>query len=139
MPLMALTEFNGLNDASRLAQTILDLMPDTAVIVLDRDMRIVLMEGEVYAKHGYDVTHLVGREVRDVIPAPAWARLGKHWIAAVAGEPCTVDWTSADELRDYWLHFAPLRTKAGVLVGAISVAQDITCLLYTSPSPRDRS
>ena len=126
MPLMALTEFNGLDDAPRLAQTILGLMPDTAVIVLDRDLRVVLLEGDVYARHGYDVTGLAGRDVRDVIPASAWSRLGEHWIAALAGEPCTLDWASADERRDYWLHFAPLRTKAGELIGAISVAQDIT-------------
>ncbi|MEA2312798.1 MAG: hypothetical protein QOE28_2766 [Solirubrobacteraceae bacterium] len=126
MPLMALTEFDGLDDAPRLAETILGLMPDTAVMVLDRDLRIVLMEGDVYARHGYDVKLFVGRDVRDVIPAPAWARLGEHWIAAVAGKPFTLDWPSADERRDYWLHFAPLRTKAGELVGAISVAHDIT-------------
>ena len=126
MPLMALTEFNGLDDAARLGQTILGLMPGTAVIVLDCDLRIVLMEGDVYAKHGYDVTHFTGRDLRDVIPAPTWSRLGEHWMAALAGEPRTLDWASADERRDYWLHFAPLRTKAGELVGAISVAQDIT-------------
>jgi PAS domain S-box-containing protein len=126
MPLMALTEFDGLDDAPRLAQTILGLMPDTAVMVLDRGLRIVLMEGDVYARHGYDVKLFLGRDVRDVIPAPAWARLGKHWIAGMAGEPHTLDWASADERRNYWLHFAPLRTKAGELVGAISVAQDIT-------------
>jgi PAS domain S-box-containing protein len=126
MPLMALTEFDGLEDAPRLAQTILGLMPDTAVMMLDCDLRIVLIEGDVYARHGYDVGLFVGRGVRDVIPALAWARLGEHWIAAVAGEPRTLDWASVDERRDYWLHFAPLRTKAGELVGAISVAQDIT-------------
>jgi PAS domain S-box-containing protein len=126
MPLMALAEFNELDDAPRLAQTILGLMPDTAVIVLDRDLRIVLMEGEVYARHGYEVKPFIGRDVRDVIPAAAWSGLGEHWIAAVAGEPRTVDWASVDQRRDYWLHFAPLRSKAGDLVGAVSVAQDIT-------------
>ena len=126
MPLMALAEFNGLDDAPRLAQTILGLMPDTAVIVLDRDLRIVLMEGDVYARHGYEVGPLLGRDVREVIPAPAWSALREHWSAAIAGQPRTLDWASADERRDYWLHFAPLRTKAGELVGAISVAQDIT-------------
>jgi PAS domain S-box-containing protein len=126
MPLMALSEFDGLDDAPRLAQTILGLMPDTAVMVLDRELRIVLMEGDVYARRGYGVEPLVGRGVRDVIPASAWSAFGEHWIAAVAGEPRTLDWASVDERRDYWLHFAPLRTKAGELVGAISVAQDIT-------------
>ena len=123
---LAVSEFDGLNEAARLAQTIVGLMPDTAVIVLDADLCVVLMEGALLARHGYDREAYVGLDVRDVIPASQWSVLGEHWIAALAGEPCTLDWASADELRDYWLHFAPLRTRRGELVGAISVAQDIT-------------
>ncbi len=126
MPLMSLSEFDGLDDAGRLAETILGLMPDTAVMVLDSELRVVLMEGDVYAKHGYDVEPFIGRDVWDVIPAAAWAQLGRHWHAAVGGEPRTVDWASSDEHRDYWLHFAPLRATSGERVGAVAVAQDIT-------------
>ena len=126
MPLMALSEFDGLDDAPRLAQTVLGLMPDTAVLVIDCDLRVVFMEGDRYAKHGYDIPSALGKPVSEVMPEQAWARLREHWIAAVGGEPRTLDWESVDGLRDYWLHFAPLRTKAGRLVGAISVAQDIT-------------
>ena len=125
LPLMS-PGFDGLDDALRLSQTIVGLMSDSVVIVLDLDLRVVLMDGALLARHGYDVRAHVGRDVRDVVPAPQWSVLGEHWVAALAGEPRTLDWASADDLRDYWLHFAPLRTKSGEIVGAISVAQDIT-------------
>ena len=83
------------------------------------------MRGPVLERHGYNAASAVGRDLHDVIPASAWARLGGHWNRALAGRPCELDTRSADGGGDYWLHFAPLRTDDG-LVGAIMVAQDIT-------------
>ena len=59
------------------------------------------------------------------MPASSWDRLGRHWGAALTGVSHTVDSESSDGHRDYWLHFSPLQTKAGV-VGAILIAQDIS-------------
>lgn len=126
MPLTALGDLTGLYDAPKVAETILGLMPDTGVVVVDRDLRVVLMEGPVFVRHGYDPASVQDRDVRDLIPAPAWAYLGERWEAALAGEPQTLESASMDELGVYWLHFAPLATKQGVLVGAIMVAQDVT-------------
>jgi len=109
MPLRALNDFHGLADAPRLAETILGLVPDTGVMVLDTELRIVLMDGE--------------------FPAQMGTNLGPHWRAALAGEACTVDSPSGDGQRDYWLHFAPLRPRDGEPVGAILVAQDVTARL----------
>ena len=120
----ALNELGGLGNAPKLVDAILDLLPDSGVMVIDPDLRVVLMRGAVYERHGIDASLAVGRDLPDVIPASSWARVGEHWRAALAGERRTLDSESADE-GNYWLHFAPLRTKAGV-VGAIMIAQDIT-------------
>lgn len=106
MPLRPLNDFHGLGDAPRLAETILGLIPDTGVMVLDTELRIVLMDGE--------------------LPAQMATNLGPHWRAALAGEARTVDSVSGDGQRDYWLHFAPLRPRDGEPVGAILVAQEVT-------------
>jgi PAS domain S-box-containing protein len=125
MLLNALTDLGHLGDTPKVAHTVLALIPESGVMVIDTDMRIVLMEGPVFARHGYEADMTVGANLHDVIPASSWERLGQHWGAALAGESHTVDSESADGHRDYWLHFSPLRTKAGV-VGAILVAQDIS-------------
>ncbi len=125
MLLSALNGHTGLADAPKVADTILDLMPDSGVMVIDPDLRVVVMRGPVYERHGFDVSAAVGRGLHDVIPAISWARVGEHWSAALAGERRTLDGESADGESDHWLHFAPLRTKTGI-VGAIMIAQDIT-------------
>jgi hypothetical protein len=51
VPLMS-PGFDGLDDALGLAQTIVGLMSDTVVIVLDLDLCVVLMEGALLARHG---------------------------------------------------------------------------------------
>ena len=125
MLLNALNDLGHLGDTPKVAQTILALMPDSGVMVIDTDMRVVLMQGPVFERHGYDPSSTIGRNLHDVIPASAWDRLGRHWGAALTGVSHTVDSESSDGHRDYWLHFSPLQTKAGV-VGAILIAQDIS-------------
>ena len=89
-PAVALV-FESLSDAAPLADMVLGLMPDAAVMVVDPDLRVVLMRGAVYERHGYDVAAAIGRDLHDVIPAASWARLGEHWGAALAGESRTLD------------------------------------------------
>ncbi|MEA2245557.1 MAG: hypothetical protein QOH46_86 [Solirubrobacteraceae bacterium] len=125
MLLNAPDDLGRIRDPSKVAETILTLMPDCGVVAIDTDMRIVLMEGPVFERHGYDSAQTVGTNLHDVSPASSWERLGRHWRAALEGESHTVDSESADGHHDYWLHFSPLRTTAGV-VGAILVAQDIS-------------
>jgi PAS domain S-box-containing protein len=125
MLLSALNDPEGLGDAPRLADTILALLPDSGIIAIDSDRRVVVMEGPVLERHGYHAAAAIGRDLHDVIPASAWARLGGHWTRALAGRACALDTRSTDGGGEFWLHFAPLRTDDG-LVGAIMVAQDIT-------------
>ena len=120
----ALNDLSGLGNAPKLADAFLDLLPDSGVMVIDPDLRVVLMRGDVYERHGIDARLAVGRDLTDVIPASSWALVGEHWRAALAGERRTLD-SASDGEGHYWLHFAPLRTKAGV-VAAIMIAQDIT-------------
>ena len=60
-------------------------------MVVDADHRVVVMQGAAYARHGHDPAAAIGRDLRDVIPAAAWARLGEHWDAALAGASRTLD------------------------------------------------
>ena len=121
----ALYHLDGLEDAPKLAETILSLMPEASVLIIDTEMRLVAMQGPVYARHGYDSRAAVGRDLHDIIPAKAWERVGPHWKAALKGESSTTDLESVDSQNEYWLHFAPLTTMSDT-IGAIVIAQDIT-------------
>jgi GAF domain/PAS fold len=126
MPLRALNSFDGLGDVSRLAETILGLIPDAGVMVVDRELRLVLMEGAIHARDGCDARPSVGYDVRDVLSSAAWTNLGPHWEAALAGDVRTLDRASLDGRRACCLYSAPLRARGDEVVGAIMVVQDIT-------------
>ena len=102
-----LYNLDGLGDAPQLAETILSLMPEASVLIVDSSMRVVAMRGPVFERHGYDGSAAVGLNLHDIIPATAWERAGAHWQAALAGESRTTDMESADGQNEYWLHFAP--------------------------------
>ena len=114
--------FESLSDAGRLADVVLGLMPDAAVMVVDPDHRVVVMQGAAYERHGHDPVAAIGRDLRDVIPAAAWARLGEHWDAALAGASRTLDFESVDGRSVFWLHFAPAG-PAERPIGAVMVAR----------------
>jgi PAS domain-containing protein len=126
MRLSPVGEMYGRGDACQVADTILGLMPDTGVLIVDVDLHVVLMEGAVFPLHGYEPGLVEGRSVRDLPPPVAWAGIGEHWEASLAGEYRTIENASVDGLGVYWLHFAPLTTEHGLTVGAVLVAQDIT-------------
>ena len=88
--------FESLSDAAPLAEMVLGLMPDAAVMVVDSERRVVAMRGAAYERHGYDLARSIGSDLHDVIPAAAWARLGEHWGAALAGESRTLDFEAVD-------------------------------------------
>ena len=101
----ALNELSGLGDAPKLADAFLDLLPDSGVVIIDPDLRVVLMRGDVYERHGIDARLAVGRDLPDVIAASSWARVGELWRAALAGERRTLD-SASDGEGHYWLHSA---------------------------------
>ena len=70
-------DLSGLANAAKIVDAVLDLIPDSGVMVLDPELRVVLMRGPVYERHGYDVRLAVGRDLHDVIPAVSWGRVGE--------------------------------------------------------------
>ena len=119
-----LSNLAGLGDVPKLAETILSLMPEASVLIIDTELRVVAMRGQGLRRHGYDPRGGRPRSPRHH-PRHRLGARGAHWRAALAGESRTTDMESADSQNEYWLHFAPLTTNAGP-AGAIVIAQDIT-------------
>jgi diguanylate cyclase (GGDEF)-like protein/PAS domain S-box-containing protein len=101
---------------------------ELSILIFDRDMRIVAVHGGAVARHGYDPDALVGRRVPDVLPAPAWARLGPQYLQALSGETATVDATAQDGTAVYRTTFEPVRDR-GRVIGGMATSRDITAEL----------
>jgi len=125
-PLPPLT-VGHIGDADRIAELLLALLPAAGVLVVDGDLRIRVLEGRIYARHGMSARTAVGRRVCDVISARTWEVTQPLWELTLRDEATpTLDWTSPDGATAYRLHFAPLCTAEGEVVGATMVAQDVT-------------
>jgi PAS domain S-box-containing protein len=126
MPLSAPGTLPGSCDPTIIAETILALMPEAGVLAIDAELVVTLMEGTIFARHGYGSAAAHGRHIRDVIPVRAWTDMEPRWESALAGHALTIEAQAAVGNGISWQRFAPLRTDQGMLAGAILVAQDVT-------------
>jgi diguanylate cyclase (GGDEF)-like protein/PAS domain S-box-containing protein len=68
--------------------------PDVAVMLLDRDFRVVLYEGLAMERRGWAASDLLGKRLSDVIPPDRMAELEPVLTAALGGERRHLDWAS---------------------------------------------
>ncbi len=112
-------------DLAALAAHVLELTPDAALVVYDRDLRYVLVDGPLLATHGWSTASVVGKTIDEAFPElPAHVR--PHHLRALAGEPGDVEFVSPATGRTYWQRYTPLRDASGAVVAAMTVWQDIT-------------
>ena len=112
-------------DLAALAAHVLELTPGAALVVYDRDLRYVLVDGPLLPTHGWSAASVVGKTIDEAFPEmPAQVR--PHYLRALAGEPGDLEFVSSVTGRTYWQRFTPLRDASGAVVAAMTVGQDIT-------------
>ncbi|MGU3433015.1 putative bifunctional diguanylate cyclase/phosphodiesterase [Actinomycetes bacterium M1A6_2h] len=101
-------------------------LPHTAVLLTDKDLRFVLVEGADLEAEGYDPRLMEGRLLRDVLPPQTLALFEPHYRAAVAGHESTFDLVSERTGRVFRLQARPLRDESERIVGAMVLSEDVT-------------
>lgn len=115
-----------LEDAGRLALTVLRGLPGMSVVVFDRELRIVLAGGEALARHRWSDTMLEGRLITEMLPADAYALLRANYEACLAGESRDFEYETLDGLSWYRVAMSPLRAGDGAVLGGMVVSRDVT-------------
>ena len=105
-------------------------MPDSGVILFDHDLRLLFVEGPVFAAAGWDPARLEGEILTDVLSPSQMAPLIGLYRAALRGETLTVKHTSAGG-RPYELSIGPLRDERGAIFGGMILARDLSALERT--------
>lgn len=100
-------------------------LPGACVLAIDRDLRLLLCEGQALTIHGYDPDLLRGQLLEDTLPAADFATVEPHYRAALRGEARTFEHRAGKGSTCYLTHIAPLR-EDGRIVGAVAVSQDIS-------------
>lgn len=106
-------------------RTMLQVLPDTIVFMIDADRRFVLAEGGGFSGTGWSSADVEGRTVDEVLADPSQADLLPFYDAVLAGRTGEVSHRSAIG-REYLTRFVPLPADDGTIEGAMVVAMDVT-------------
>ncbi|MCZ4562925.1 EAL domain-containing protein [Rhodococcus sp. IEGM 1401] len=101
-------------------------LPHTSVLVVDCDLRFVLVEGAGLVAEGYAPRRMEGQLLRDTVSPEAFALLEPHYLAAVAGEEISFDSVSPRTGAIFQVEARPLRDDSGRIVGAMVLSEDVS-------------
>src|SRR5271157_400687 len=113
MNVLDLDGSGSLLDRPAAALAVLERMPHSCVVVLDRDLRYLLAAGEALVDNGYDPEVVEGRHASDVISRERWIIYEPLVRGAFAGQPSSSVLWSEDRSRAYQVHVHPLGDDAG--------------------------
>jgi PAS domain S-box-containing protein len=100
-------------------------LPDTSVMLFDRDLRLIIASGEALVANGY-TNELAGTLMRDVFPASGMDLLEGPYRAALAGRATDFRYDSPIGGRHFRARARPVFDRDGQVVGGLSVMEDVT-------------
>ena len=108
-------------------RALVEHLPRAIVTLVDRDLRLAWLGGQVARDAGLDVQAMIGGPLRDSAGGGEHGALIERLYArALAGEDVTTEVHSQITGRDFSLDIAALHGPDGAVTGALGVAQDIT-------------
>jgi PAS domain S-box-containing protein len=99
-------------------------LPDTAVILFDRDMRYLMAEGKILAEAGYVKEELVGKTAFETVSRESLDVTLPRYRAALKGEESTFEHSRNG--RYYLTHIVPIKDDDGNISAGMIVLQNIT-------------
>ncbi|HTU97756.1 MAG TPA: EAL domain-containing protein [Solirubrobacteraceae bacterium] len=97
-----------------------------AVVIADRERRILHVEGNAFAAHGLRIDSWIGQRIDEVLPAEAVPILAPRYDAAFAGAPQSFEYRAQDDTREYVVQLVPVPDAAGIIGSVVAVMQDVT-------------
>ncbi len=102
-------------------------LPNVAVLVFDRDQRVLVAVGEALTNHGVQDRDVEGRPLQEVMAASTYQVLRELYSAALRGERTQVEHTSTGG-RNFRVFGKPMVEPDGTVWAGLALAQDITDL-----------
>jgi PAS domain S-box-containing protein len=107
-----------------LLQAIASNFPNGALVLFDRDLRYLLVDGLGLAEVGLNKQEMEGRTIYEVFPPEVASAIEVPYRQALAGETIVFEHPFAD--RVYLVTNVPIRDETGAVVYGLSMTQDIT-------------
>ena len=109
----------------RLFRSIAVNIPDSLVIVIDKEHRYVMVEGELMDKMGYERGDYEGKHPAEIGQTERYEASKHLYDRMMEGEKFSVERT-APTGESYIVHFVPLKNERGKVVSGLIMAIDIT-------------
>lgn len=104
-------------------RTLLDHLPETLILVFDRDLRIQTASGAVLQRSGLPPAELVGHTLESVVGGDGVAGLRAHYEAGLAGHRHRFVHTGADG-RSFAIEVVPLTGPDGSVDSVMSIGRE---------------
>ncbi|MGQ9907842.1 MAG: GAF domain-containing protein [Candidatus Flexifilum sp.] len=98
--------------------------PNGALVLFDRDLRYLLVDGAGLAEVGLNKQEMEGRTIDEIFPPEVASAIEAPYRRALAGETVIFEQAFAD--RTYLVTNVPIRDETGEVVYGLSMTQDIT-------------
>lgn len=112
--------------SEKIYKTIASSIPGSAICLLDRDYRYLLIEGDMAKKLGYSKEKLLGKKAEDVLSPEIFAGVENEFRRTFGGEIVTVE--SSRSGHDIISRSIPLKDETNMVYAIMTVAIDITDL-----------
>jgi diguanylate cyclase (GGDEF)-like protein/PAS domain S-box-containing protein len=112
-------------EPQRLLLSVLSSLPDTAVVIVDRQLVLRFVCGRALEDHGWDPGEMIGRPLSDVLGEHAEIYVS-HYRIALSGGSSSLEAPNVAGTRFYRTEFFPLRLTGEAVAGAVAVVRDIS-------------
>ena len=101
-------------------------LPQAAVFMFDRDLRLILAAGEALAENGYAEGILTGRLLSDVLPEPVVELLAGPYRAALSGRRSDFEYTNPIHGGQFRMRVRPVVGPDGQILGGLATSEDVS-------------
>jgi diguanylate cyclase (GGDEF)-like protein/PAS domain S-box-containing protein len=115
----------ALRESEARYRTIAEQLPETAVVMYDRDLRFTMAAGPALSEAGWVREDIEGRTVAEVAPPGRAGTLESLYRSALRGETRSLEYRSATSRRAFMLRLSPVRDSRGEITGGMALSLDI--------------
>mgnify|MGYP001269053989 CR=1 FL=1 len=115
----------ALHESEKMYRLITQNLPGTTVLLYDRDLRYLLVEGYLHPELGFTTNELVGKTLWEVLPHGRAEQLAAVYENVFKGIPIE-NYISEFKDRVFSINFIPVKNSQGIIDHGLVVSQDIT-------------
>lgn len=100
-------------------------IPNSLIIVIDKDHRFIAVEGDLMTRLGFDSKNYEGKHPLEVSPPERYEASKPLYDRVLAGEQFSIE-RKSERNEDFMVHFVPLTNDEGEVYAGLIIALDIT-------------